>query len=84
VTGHETVNTSNLFIPAISGFFVLWVPKTRPGTLTCTFATAVGSTNWPSGTARFTRIAAVHTFGSTLKRVWRRSHGPSRFAAFRP
>jgi hypothetical protein len=38
----------------------LWVPKTRPGTLTCFFATAAGSSNWHSGTARFTRIAAVH------------------------
>jgi hypothetical protein len=47
----------------------LWVPETRPGTLTCTFARAAGIASWPSGTARFTRIAAVHTLGSALEHV---------------
>jgi hypothetical protein len=45
----------------------LWVPETRPGPLTCTFARAAGIASWHSGTARFTRIAVVHTLGSALR-----------------
>jgi hypothetical protein len=47
----------------------LWVPKTRPGTLTCTFDADAGSSNCHSGTTRFTQIAAVRTLGSVFGHV---------------
>jgi hypothetical protein len=50
-------------------YTILWVPKTRPGPLTCGFAGAVGAVRWLSGTARSTRMAlwprhSTHRSGS--------------------